>query len=162
MVIFDYSSKVYSTENQIDFVILKGEMIESPLDEIWIDQISLQFYANNRVEIHYPKEFEITIETARKMDQIIVDHVQLNDFTLLVNFENSFGSMPREVQRYFAREAPSSGQLKKSAIVLNSLGIQILVKFYMNFFKPAYPTQIFSSVDSAREWLGKMVLIDQK
>lgn len=127
-------------------------MHHAPVHEIVLDEISVRFYPQKRIEIHYPKEFEITMETARQMDKHILKHVGTESFRLLINFENSFGNMPQDVQRYFAKEAMSIPQIEKSAIVLNSLGIRILVKFYMNFFKPKYPTQIFGSLTEARVW----------
>ncbi len=55
-------------------------MHHAPVHEIVLDEISVRFYPQKRIEIHYPKEFEITMETARQMDKHILKMLGQNRF----------------------------------------------------------------------------------
>ena len=132
-------------------------MTTRPNFETTISDVKICIYPGNLVELHYPEEFELDIEAAKEIDRTVRCAVHEEEFSLLINFQNAYGNMSSDVQRYFAKEAPSIPQIRKSAIVLNNLPVRILVKFYLRAFKPLYTTQVFSDYTAARAWLSSGV-----
>ncbi len=130
-------------------------------EEIFFN-IRLTIFNSNVVELCYPPEIELTLEQAEIIDQAIYSTTAGENIYLLINFENSFGNLPSEVQNYFAKEAPTIPQVKASAIVLNNLPVRILAKFYLRVFKPSYTSKIFSTYEEAWKWLEKMQEITAK
>lgn len=127
-----------------------------------ISNILIRISDENLVELHYPKEIEIDLDIARQIDAVISEVINGEDFNLLINFENSYGSMPQDVQHFFANEAPSIPQIRYSVIVLNSLAIRMLVKFYLRVSRPLYPTKIFPTYESGKKWLSQNSIIKEK
>jgi len=131
-------------------------MSDQPLKELKVHQILIRFWPGRIVELLYPDEFDLNLTEAKEIDDIIQNETNLSPFKLLINFENSYGSMSHEVQDFFAHKAPTVPYIEKSAIVLNNLGVRLLVKFYLRFFKPSYPSQIFGSKEAALNWLNSL------
>lgn len=121
--------------------------------EIDICGTKLVFRSSNCVEVCYPTEFDINLEIAKKIDDAILDYFGEEQFYLIVNFENVFGSMPNDVQHFFAKEAPSIPQIIVAVYIINNLPVRILAKFYIRFFQPAYPATIVSSFAKSLEWI---------
>lgn len=113
----------------------------------------LIFRSSNCVEICYAAEFDINLETAQKIDQAISDHFGDKKFYLIVNLADTFGSMPNDVQHFFAKEANSIPQIIAAVYIINNLPIRILAKFYIRFFQPDYPATIVSTYAKSLEWM---------
>jgi hypothetical protein len=105
------------------------------------------------VQVKYPADIDLGLKQAKGVDRVIVEQLESNNYTLLVDLTDSYGVMTKEAQQFFAKDAPSTPQITASAIIVNNLPIRILVKFYLNFYKPHYPTQIFPTASPAKEWL---------
>ncbi len=114
--------------------------------------VILNISEDNLVHILFPQDLDFGLKQAKSIESIILKKIGSEKFTIISDFTDSFGSMTSEAQRFFASEAKSISQIKASAIIVNNLPIRILVKFYLNFFKPNYPTKIFANVALAKEW----------
>ncbi|WP_070138280.1 DUF7793 family protein [Crocinitomix algicola] len=121
--------------------------------KIEFDNLKVKIINKNFVELYYPEEVDVNMETVLKLDQIIFEKTEGNKFYLFCSFENSYGSMVSDAQKFLAREARTVKQIKANAIVINNLPIRLLVKFYIRFYRPIYATKIFSNAKSARMWL---------
>lgn len=108
----------------------------------------------NLVHLKYPVDIDLGLKQAKAVDRIILQQIGSKNYTLIVDLTDSYGIMTREAQHFFAQDAPSIPQITASAIIVNNLPIRILVKFYLSFFKPQYPTQIFPSLVPAKKWLN--------
>ena len=122
-----------------------------------VHNIQLSISNTNIVELDYPTEIDVSLEQAQDIDKIIFDITEGEDIYLIVNMENSFGSLSSETQSFFAQDAPTVSQIKASAIILNNLPVRLLVKFYLNVFKPLYKTKVFSNADKAHQWIKKQI-----
>tara|TARA_B110000046_G_scaffold174675_1_gene198631 strand:+ start:1034 stop:1447 length:414 start_codon:yes stop_codon:yes gene_type:complete len=110
----------------------------------------------NLVHLKFPPDINLNVTEAKHIDSVILKEIGSDSFSLIVDLKDSFGSMSREVQHFFAKEAPSIPQIKASAIIVNNLPVRILVKFYMSFFKPIYFRQIFADIQTAKKWLTEV------
>ncbi len=114
--------------------------------------VILDISDENLVHLIFPQDLDFGLKQAKSIERIILEQIESEKFTIISDFTDSFGSMTSEAQRFFANEAESINQITASAIIVNNLPIRILVKFYLNFFKPIYPTKIFANVVLAKEW----------
>lgn len=118
-----------------------------------IQGIRIQIFPEKRVEIVYPSEIEVTLEIAKAIESTITNLIGDARFYLIVNFENVFGKMPDEVQKFYAKEAASRKQIILAIYIINNLPVRILAKFHIRFFKPTYPVIILQSYKDAIEWI---------
>ena len=118
-----------------------------------LHKIQLSINHDNVVELNYPSEIELNLEQAQCIDKIIFDNTYGEDIYLIINMENSFGTLSSEAQAFFAQEAPTIPQVRASAIILNNLSVRILVKVYIRVFKPTYLTKVFSNSSDAYHWI---------
>lgn len=88
--------------------------------------IRVQIFPEKRVEIVYPSEIEVTLETAKAIESAIINVIGDARFYLIVNFENVFGQMPDEVQKFYAQEAESRKQIISAIYIINNLPVRIL------------------------------------
>ncbi|MFT5822708.1 MAG: hypothetical protein ACI8ZM_003965 [Crocinitomix sp.] len=114
----------------------------------------------NLIHIKYPSDIDFGLKQAKALDKIIQKQVGLEDYDLIVDLTDSFGNMTKEAQKFFAQDAQSIPQIRASALIVNNLPIRILVKFYLNFFKPPYSTKIFPSLEPAKTWLNSIKDMD--
>ena len=61
-----------------------------------------------------------------------------------------------------AKKSESVNLQGATAYVINSFAMRIGAKFFMNFHKPKYPTNIFSKKDGAIAWLKQVKEANQK
>ena len=115
--------------------------------------IRIQIFPEKRVEIVYPSEIEVTLEIAKTIESTIINVIGNARFYLIVNFQNVFGQMSDEVQKFYAKEAESTKQIISAIYIINNLPIRILAKFHIRFFKPTYPVIILQSYKDAIEWI---------
>ncbi len=108
--------------------------------------VRLHIDQQNLVHLKFPPDIDLNVTEAKHIDSVILKEIGSDSFSLIVDLKDSFGSMSREAQHFFAKGAPSIPQIKASAIIVNNLPVRILVKFYMSFFKPIYFTQIFADI----------------
>lgn len=73
----------------------------------------------------------------------------------LVSVFQGYIPMNDEVMAYSIRKEHRQ-YIFASAVVLNSVGLRVAVKFYWAFHKPKEPRQIFSSKEKALAWLKKI------
>ncbi|NOQ72588.1 MAG: hypothetical protein GQ574_11330 [Crocinitomix sp.] len=110
----------------------------------------------NLIHLMYPPDIDFGLKQAKRVDKVIIEQLGSENYSLIVDLTDSFGSMTKEAQKFFAQDAPSIPQITASAIIVNNLPIRILAKFYLNFFKPRYPTKIFPSLEPAKIWLNSI------
>lgn len=118
--------------------------------------VLIKITEDNLIHLKYPADLDLGLKQAKSIDLLILDQVGLENFTLMVDFTDSFGVLTKEAQKFFANDAPSIPQITASAIIVNNLPVRILVNFYLKFFKPKYLTKIFSSVEPAKYWLSNI------
>jgi hypothetical protein len=124
--------------------------------------VRLHIDQQNLVHLKFPPDIDLNVAEAKQIDSVILEVIGSDYFSLIVDFQDSFGSLSREAQQFFAKEAPSISQIQASAIIVNNLPIRILVKFYLNFFKPVYITQIFGDIQTAKKWINAITMKDSK
>ncbi|MBK9190065.1 MAG: hypothetical protein IPM77_00440 [Crocinitomicaceae bacterium] len=60
--------------------------------------------------------------------------------------------LTNDAQAYFSRKARIVTNIRAAAIIINTLRGRLVARFYIQYFKPLYPTKIFASVTEAQEW----------
>ena len=107
----------------------------------------------------------IVLENKDDVDIELADAVQINEayeklangdpVYSILNSAQSFNNFSKEAQDYLARTAPfvQANLLAASAIVVTNLPNRLLAKFFVNFYKPAYPIKITANLQEAETWL---------
>jgi len=71
----------------------------------------------------------------------------------IVNTKSRFLNITKEAQKYLASEAPIVPRVKGSKVVINNLPTRLLVRFFIRFFSPKFPTKTFRNEHEALLWL---------
>ncbi len=107
----------------------------------------------------------IVLENKDDVDIELADAVQINEayeklangvpVYSILNSAQSFNNFSKDAQDYLARTAPfvQANLLAASAIVVTNLPNRLLAKFFVNFYKPAYPIKITANLQEAETWL---------
>lgn len=111
----------------------------------------------------YKKGAVLDLIDARELDALYVTMAQGNEVFLLVDLTAPDADLTNDAQAYFSRKAQVVPSVKAAAIVINTLRARIVARFYIQYFKPLYPTRIFSNLEEAQQWfdaLRKAELVD--
>lgn len=101
---------------------------------------------------------------ARELDSVYVTMSQGNDVFYLVDLTAPDADLTNDAQAYFSRKARIVPNIKAAGIVISTFKGRIVARFYIQYFKPLYPTKIFGSVDEAKNWfesIRKEELVNQ-
>ena len=124
-----------------------------------------------------PKEFrELQCGTVEKLnDQVVLIrfrdgfYVELNDaisigeaalelfegrkFVALIDARNIGGTVDKEASNYFAQNEKLAAHRMAQAIVVNSLALRLVARFYIMINKPLREARVFDTIEEAMEWL---------
>lgn len=101
-------------------------------------------------------ETEITMDDAKEITNAIYELAEGKPFVILINSEHSFNHVSKEVMDYIVNEERLVKIRKAQGIVLTSLALRLITKIYISLQKSKEPIRIFSSYESAKEWLTEV------
>ena len=74
-------------------------------------------------------------------------------FLTIIDARNIGGSMGRRASQYFAQNEKLVARRMAQAIVVNTLALKLVVRFYIKINTPKREAQIFEKIEEALEWL---------
>jgi len=125
---------------------------------IEIDCATIRKIADDIIILENKDDFDLELADAIQINAAYEKLANGSPVYSILNTAQSFNSFSREAQEYLARTAPfvQSNLLAASAIVVTNLPNRLLAKFFINFYKPAYPIKITSDVKEAEAWLKEL------
>lgn len=74
-------------------------------------------------------------------------------FLILVDARNLGLTLGRQGSDYFAKNKEFNDVLQAQALLVNSLALKLIARFYITISKPISEAQIFNDLEEALEWL---------
>lgn len=108
------------------------------------------------IRITYKEGLEIKLNDAQQVEKAFYELAEEKHIYSLMMSLGRFIRFSRDAQDYFATKATIISQVRASAMVLDSLPVRLIAKFFIRFHKMHYPTRIFSSEKAAHIWLEEV------
>lgn len=107
--------------------------------------------------IKYRNDYEIELDDVKVVEKVLIDISNGEDFYCIVDTSGRFNNYTNEAQKFLSKEASivKEGKMKCSAVLIDNLPQRMVVRFFINFFKPKFKMKVFGDISSAREWLQK-------
>jgi hypothetical protein len=125
--------------------------MNSPVE---IEVATLTLINENVIKITYKTGVNVGLSDVKEIEQICVDFSKGRKFYCLTMAMGIHSNITQDAQRYLSHDADIVPRILGSAIVLTTLPIRILARFFIQFHKPKYPTKIFSSEQEAMLWIS--------
>lgn len=112
------------------------------------------------IKIVYKDNYQVELEDAKMVDAVFQEFSNDKPLYVLMDTSGRYSVFSSEAQRFFTHEASMTLQNKIAvfAILINSLPNRLLVRFYLAFFRPRYPFEIFKKEEDALLFLNTMRL----
>lgn len=104
----------------------------------------------------YKENAIVDLIDAKDIDRIYISMTKDQDVFSLVDLTAPGADILNEAQAFFSRKAMIVSKIKGAGIVINGIKSRIVARFYIQYFKPLYPTKIFSSTDEAQKWFDSL------
>ena len=121
-------------------------------DFVEIDKATIQRMDSDVIVTTYKKNAVIDVIDAKEIDAIYTTMAQGQEVFSLVDLTAPDADITNEAQAFFSRKALIVPNIKGAGIVINSLKARIVARFYIQYFKPLYPTKIFGTATEAQKW----------
>jgi hypothetical protein len=96
------------------------------------DIIYTEFYSNENFDV----------AEAKQVDEARYQLSRGKEFYSIAGLVNIFGHMTKNAQLYFANDAKCRDLIKHEVILVDSLSIRILAKYYIKWIKPPYKIEV--------------------
>lgn len=103
------------------------------------------------------KDIMLDLETTVKMHEDILDMVGGEPFRIITDARNAFGNFTKESREYSANHEEFDKLRIRSAVIVNSLPMKIMVNAYLRAMAKGDRLKSFSTVESAMKWLKEEV-----
>ena len=122
---------------------------------IEIDCATIRKIADDIIVLENKDDFDVELADAIEINAAYEKLANGVPVYSILNSAQSFNNFSKEAQDYLARTAPfvQANLLAASAIVVTNLPNRLLAKFFVNFYKPAYPIKITANLQEAETWL---------
>lgn len=121
-------------------------------DYVELDKCTIQRKKGDLIITTYKKAEVVDLIDAKEIDRIYTTIAQGQEVFSLVDLRAKDADLTNEAQAYFSRKALIVPQIKGAAIVIDGVRSRIVARFYIQYFKPLYPTRIFASIEEAEKW----------
>lgn len=121
-------------------------------DFVELEKGTIQRKDGDLIVTTYKKGAVIDLIDAKEIDRIYTTMAQGQEVFSLVDLRAKDSDLTNEAQTYFSRKALIAPNIKGAAIVIDGVRSRIVARFYIQYFKPLYPTKIFGSIEEAEKW----------
>ena len=105
------------------------------------------------IEVDYNNEYDVELKDAKEVHQAFLMLCNNKPFTILIEGRGKFINFSDDAKKFYANDESLKHLKVALAMVINSLPARIIARFYSTFYKPYYKTKIFSTKESAINWL---------
>ncbi len=113
---------------------------------------SIEIFQENTLLLTYKDNYFVEIDDALKIKDAFETLCPEGPIYCIVNLKKQFLNMSSEAQVFLARKSPVLPRVMCTGFVLNNLPSRLIIMFFINRFRPTYPTRVFSNVDAAIAW----------
>jgi hypothetical protein len=124
--------------------------------KIEIECAVIEKLENGIIQISYKSNYRVELEDVKEVEKVYVGFSNGEAIYSLLISNGGFSQFSNEAQKFLAEEASIVSRIKGSAVVLNNLPFRILTRFFIKFYKPKFPTKIFSEYSDAVQWLTEL------
>ena len=111
--------------------------------------------------IRFKDGSDLCLDDAKAVGDAAMDLFGGKNFFTIIDARNMGGSVAREASNYFAQDERLTEHRRAQAIVVNTLAMKIVARFYIKIDKPLREVQIFNEIEEAIDWLDtKKHLLD--
>ena len=103
--------------------------------------------------IRYKDGVHLDVEDAVEVIDACIDLMEERKFLAVVDARNMGGTLGKRAGDYFAKDKKLNTYLRAQALVVNSLGLKLIARFYIKINKPISETKIFDDLEPAIKWL---------
>ena len=125
-------------------------------DLVETDLAVIQRVDGNVIVTTYKENAIVDLIDAKDIDRIYISMTKDQDVFSLVDLTAPGADILNEAQAFFSRKAMIVSKIKGAGIVIKGVKSRIVARFYIQYFKPLYPTKIFSSTDEAQKWFDSL------
>lgn len=111
-------------------------------------------YENNVLSVIVKDDLELGVEEMESLLATAVEFTNYEKYFCIIDTRKVFGSVPA-IRDYYANSDYSKYRYA-DAIIAGSLGMNLLVNFFISFNKPKVPTKMFSNEQDALKWIQKL------
>ncbi len=114
------------------------------------------------IKTTYKTGVSVEIQHAKEIDNIYLDLSKGEPVYSIVHAVGIHSNMTNEAQKFFSKENGMVQKINGAGIILSNLPIRLLARFYIQFYKPKYPTKIFNTEQDAIKWFEELRVKNQK
>ena len=102
-------------------------------------------FGENILYLAYFDNADIDLNKIKEIKSKGLELVNHKPFISVVNFKNIYGSINNEAKKFVANDEELNRLKIIEILYVNSIGIRLLTKGYLSFFKPKTPTKVIGS-----------------
>lgn len=125
-------------------------------DTVEFDKAIIKRLENDLIVTVYKPGALIDLIDAKELDSVYMTMAQGQEVFSLVDLTAPEADISNEAQVYFSRKARIVPSIKAAAILISGFKGRIVARFYIQYFKPLYPTKIFSNAEEAQLWFDSI------
>ncbi len=125
-------------------------------ESIDLDTAVIQRYSEKILITRYKNGATVHLEDAIEIDET---HFELShglEVFTIVDMGGIENKVSKRAQEYFTKKGKMIPKIKAVALIIDGIGNRLMSRFYMQLYKPYYPTKIFSSRKRAIDWFDKL------
>lgn len=105
-----------------------------------------EFYSNDNFDL----------AEARQLDDARYQLSKGKHFYSLVSLVNVFGHMTKSAQSFLAKDAKCKNLIEHEVILVDSLSIRIMTKYFMKWMNPPYQIEVLKDYNNGVEFLADL------
>lgn len=125
-------------------------------DYMEFDKAIVQITNEDVLVTTYKKGAVLDLIDAKELDASYVSMIKGNEVFTIADLTAPEADITNDAQHYFSRKARIVPSIKAAAIIINTLRGRLVARFYIQYFKPLYPTKIFASIEEAQLWFESL------
>ncbi|MFK8045621.1 MAG: hypothetical protein AB8B72_09000 [Crocinitomicaceae bacterium] len=103
--------------------------------------------------VSYKDDYYVNLVDAIEIKETFETLIPEGDIFAIINLQRRFLQVSQEAQKFLGQDSPLLPRIKGVAMVLNNLPSRLIIKFFINHFKPSYPSEVFKNATMAKKWL---------
>jgi hypothetical protein len=126
----------------------------SVLETIALEMATLDRLQGDLIRVSFKDHIDVNLEDIIKLQEPKAQLTGGRPYYLLV-ISPRYASVSKEAREFSATPEANEGALAK-AVVTNSLGMRLVVNFFISINKPPVPHRVFTKEEDALAWIAEL------
>ena len=113
-------------------------------------------FGENILYLAYFDNADIDLPKIKEIKTKGLELVNHKPFISVVNIKNVYGSIHNEAKKFIAKDEELNDLKTIEILYVNSIGVRLLTKGYLSFFKPKTPTKVVRSFQEIESILKEL------